>query len=112
MEDLIRKIREFARKRNWERFHTPKNLVMALAVEVAEIAEHLQWLTGEESLDLPEQKKDAIREEVGDVFIYLLRLCDVLQIDLLDATSSKLKINARKYPVDKAFDNAKKYDEL
>ena len=109
METLKREIRDFAQAREWERYHTPKNLAMAMIVEAAELVEQFQWLTPEESGALSPEKHEAVRQEIADVLIYLTRLADLLNIDLLEAASAKLEINARKYPVDKARGNANKY---
>ena len=111
MQELIEQIRHFIRERDWEQFHSPKNLIMALNVEVAEIMEHFQWLTTEESRKLPESKFAEVKDEIGDVFVYLIRLCDELGIDLVEAANSKMEKNAEKYPVEKAKGNAKKYNE-
>lgn len=105
---LRQHIRAFARERAWDRYHTPKNLVMALSVEMAELQEPFQWLTPEQSLQLSAEQHEAVRQEIADVLIYLTRLADVLDIDLLQAATDKLAINARKYPVDKACGNALK----
>ncbi len=105
-------IREFAEARAWERYHTPKNLAMALAVEAAELLEPFQWLTPEQSQTLGAEQHEAVRQEIADVLIYLTRLADLLDIDLLDAAAHKLEINARKYPVEKARGNALKYSDL
>jgi len=99
VEDLTVAIREFAHSRDWERFHTPKNLVMALSVEVAELVELFQWLTPEEStalIDTPEDRA-AIEDEIADVAIYLLRLADVLGIDVGAATTAKLARNELRF---------------
>ena len=112
LDTLRQRIREFAQARAWERYHTPKNLVMALSVEAAELLEPFQWLTAEQSQQLSPEQHDAVRQEVADVLIYLTRLADLLDIDLLDAAADKLAINARKYPVDKAHGNALKYSAL
>ena len=112
IEELERKLREFADERDWEQFHSPKNLAMALCVEVAEILEHLQWLTEEQSRSLSARTRAAIEEEVGDVMIYIIRLADKLGIDPLRAAFAKLKVNGRKYPIKKAKGNCRKYTEL
>lgn len=109
LDTLRRRIREFALARAWERYHTPKNLVMALSVEAAELLEPFQWLTAEQSQNLSAEQHEAVRQEIADVLIYLTRLADLLDIDLLDAAADKLAINARKYPVDRAHGNALKY---
>ena len=105
-------LRRFAAAREWQQFHTPKNLAMALTVEAAELLEHFQWLTAEQSTRLDARRKRAVADEIADVLIYLTRLADVLQIDLLDATQRKLRQNARKYPVSRARGHARKYREL
>jgi len=112
LDTLRRRIREFAEARAWERFHSPKNLVMALSVEAAELLEPFQWLTPEQSRTLSAEQHEAVRQEIADVLIYLTRLADLLDIDLLDAAADKLAINARKYPVEKAHGNALKYSDL
>lgn len=112
LDTLRRRIREFAEVRAWEPYHTPKNLVMALSVEASELLEPFQWLTAEQSLQLDDAQREAVRQEIADVLIYLVRLADVLGIDLLDAAADKLAINARKYPADKARGNAFKYSEF
>lgn len=105
-------LRAFTREREWDRYHTPKNLAMALIVEAAELAEHFQWLTAEESQSPQDGKREKIRDELADVLIYLVELADTLDIDLAAAARDKIGKNALKYPVDKARGNAKKYDEL
>jgi dCTP diphosphatase len=112
LDTLRQRIREFALARAWERYHTPKNLVMALSVEMAELLEPFQWLTSEQSQNLTPEQHEAVRQEIADVLIYLTRLADLLGIDLLEAASDKLAINARKYPVDKAHGNALKYSNF
>lgn len=99
IDDLAAALRLFARERDWEQFHSPKNLAMALSVEVAELAEHFQWLTQQESYRLSSAKKGAVREELADVLIYLVRLADRLDMDLLAAAEEKIAKNAQKYPV-------------
>jgi len=109
---LTEQIKNFADERDWEQFHSPKNLTMALSVEVAELMEHFMWLTQQESRELKESKRAAVKEEIGDSMIYLLRLSDQLGIDPFEAAEQKLAENAKKYPIDKARGNAKKYDEF
>ncbi|HWO99924.1 MAG TPA: nucleotide pyrophosphohydrolase [Methylococcus sp.] len=106
------RLRDFAEARDWERFHTPKNLAMALAVEAAELLEHFQWLTAEESLALrgDAEALQAISEEIADVAIYLIRLADRLGVDLETAVSAKILLNEKKYPIDLARGNAVKYN--
>lgn len=112
MQDLIGKLRKFADERDWEQFHSPKNLAMALAVEVAEILEQLQWLTEEQSRNLDPKTLQKINDEIGDVQIYLARLADQLGISPLKAAKDKLEKNKKKYPPDKAKGSAKKYTEF
>ena len=101
IEDLQARLREFARARDWEQFHTPKNLAMALSVEAAELLEIFQWLTPEEAqaVDRDADRVAAVRDELADVGIYLLRLADVLDIDLIDAMGTKVEEGERRYPV-------------
>lgn len=111
--DALRaEIREFAQAREWEQFHTPKNLSMAMIVEAAELVEHFQWLTPEQSEALDAGTRREVAEEIGDVLIYLTRLADVLGIDPLQAAFDKIKVNALKYPVEKARGHNRKYDKL
>ena len=110
--DLRDVIRAFAQARDWEQFHTPKNLVMALSVETAELMEHFQWLTAAQSASLSAKNKEEVAQEIGDVLIYLTRLADVLGIDPIQAAFDKIEINAVKYPVDKSKGNNTKYDKL
>ncbi|MGN6234820.1 nucleotide pyrophosphohydrolase [Dyella sp.] len=116
MNDEIQRLQTalqaFAQEREWEQFHSPKNLAAALSVEAAELLEHFQWLTEEQSRSLPDAKRDAVAEEVADVFLYLLQLSDKLGIDPLDAARKKLQLNANKYPVERAKGTSKKYSEL
>ncbi len=101
--------RRFAEARDWPQFHTPKNLAMALSVEAAELLECFQWLTPEQSAQLAGRERHAVEEEVADVLLYLLRLSDVLGIDILQAAQRKMAVNARKYPVAVARGSARKY---
>jgi len=91
-------LRAFCAARNWHRYHTPKNLVMALSVEAAELVEHFQWLTPEESLNLSPEKRGEVADEIADVLIYLTELADVLGIDPISAARDKIVKNAVKYP--------------
>ena len=111
MEDLRNAIDVFIRERDWEQFHSPKNLAMALSVEVAEIVEHFQWLTEEQSKNLPPEKLAEVREEIGDVMIYLTELADKLGIDPVDAARAKVAINEQKYPAELVRGKACKYTE-
>lgn len=111
---LQEKLREFASERDWGKFHSPKNLSMALSVEAAELLEHFQWITEEESLKIDDssQAMADIKEEVSDVFLYLLRLADVLNIDLVNSAKEKIALNAEKYPVTLSKGNATKVLKL
>jgi NTP pyrophosphatase (non-canonical NTP hydrolase) len=112
LEQLAESVREFGRARDWQLYHTPKNLTAALIVEAAELLEPFQWLTAEQSLNLPPAKKEAVRQEMADVLIYLVSLANCLEIDLLKAAEDKLAINATKYPVEKARGSCAKSHEL
>ncbi len=112
LEQLAKGVREFGRERDWQLYHTPKNLAAALIVEAADLLEPFQWLTPEESLNLPPQKKEAVRQEMADVLIYLVSLANCLEVDLLQAAQDKLVINAAKYPVEKARGSCAKSHEL
>ncbi len=103
------KLRAFAEARDWDQFHSPKNLSMALMVEAAELMEHFQWLTEEQSAELPPEVKQAVGEELADILLYLVRLSDKLGIDLREAALHKLEKNALKYPVERVRGSAKKY---
>ena len=109
---LKHQLREFADTRDWNQFHSPKNLSMALSIEAGETMEHFQWLTQEQSKNLPEDKLDEVAEELADTLLYLIRLADKLDIDLLAAAQNKIKLNGQKYPVEKSRGNAKKYTEF
>ena len=112
LDKLRNAVRKFAAERDWDQFHSPKNLAMALSVESAELLEIFQWLTEEESRDLPPPTKAAAADEIADVLIYLLRIADKLAIDPVAAAQHKMIANAQKYPADKARGNNKKYTEL
>ncbi len=112
IESLVLALRDFARARDWEQFHSPKNLAAALSVEAAELLEHFQWLTEAQSLALSDDKKAQVAEEVADVLLYLLQLSDKLGIDPLEAARAKLAVNAVKYPVDRALGTSRKYTEI
>jgi NTP pyrophosphatase (non-canonical NTP hydrolase) len=111
MDTLRDAISTFIEERDWEQFHSPKNLAMALSVEASEIVEHFQWLTEEQSKDLPPEKLAEVREEIGDVMIYLTELADKLGIDPVEAAKSKVAINEQKYPAKLVRGNASKYTE-
>jgi NTP pyrophosphatase (non-canonical NTP hydrolase) len=106
-------LREFSSRRDWNQFHTAKNLAMALSVEAAELLEPFQWLTPEQSMEITADpgRSARIAEELADVLIYLVRLADILNVDLNHAVATKLALNAEKYPVDRAKGSAAKYTE-
>lgn len=112
LQSLTQSLREFAKARDWEQFHAPKNLAAALSVEAAELLEHFQWLTEEQSRHLSAEKKADVASEAADVLLYLLQLCDKLDINLLDAARRKLIANGEKYPVARAKGTSKKYTEI
>lgn len=112
LQPLVDALRAFAAARDWEQFHTPKNLAAALSVESAELLEHFQWLTEAQSQALSPDKKDEVAAEAADVFLYLLQLCDKLGIDLVAAARAKMLVNAQKYPVATARGSSKKYSEM
>ena len=104
-------LRRFAAERDWGQFHTPKNLAIALSVEASELLEHFQWLTAEQSAALDDAALARVREEMADVLLYLVRLADVLGIDLVAAARDKMVLNAKKYPADKVRGSSRKYDD-
>lgn len=112
LEKLRDQLRAFAADRDWDQFHSPKNLASALAVEAAELLENFQWLTETQSKQLTPGALENVQAELADVFLYLIRLSDKLDIDLVAAANAKIVLNATKYPVDKAYGNSKKYTEL
>jgi NTP pyrophosphatase (non-canonical NTP hydrolase) len=109
--ELQARLRAFARARDWDQFHTPKNLAMALVAEAGELVEQFQWLTGKQSAQLDAEKLAAVRYELADVLIYLARLADVLGVDLLAAAADKLALNEERYPADRVRGSARKYDD-
>ncbi len=111
LEELRQRLRQFAAERDWEQFHSPKNLAMALGVEAAELAEIFQWLTESQSETLDADKRRRVEDELADVLVYLVRIADRLDMDLLAAVSRKLGENARKYPAERVRGSALKYDE-
>lgn len=111
LQDLQTRLRQFAIDRDWEQFHAPKNLAMALAVEAGELMEHFQWLSEAQSENLDEQQSQTVGFEVADVFIFTVRLADRMGIDLADLVEKKIKINEQKYPADKVRGSSKKYTE-
>jgi NTP pyrophosphatase (non-canonical NTP hydrolase) len=112
LDDLRDRLRAFAAEREWEPFHTPKNLAMALSVEAAELLEHFQWLTPEASMALDPDTRAGVREELADVLLYLVRIADRLDLDLIEAAHDKMRLNALKYPVERARGSSRKYDRL
>lgn len=111
LEELRIRIADFARERDWDQFHSPKNLSMALIVEAGELLEHFQWLKQSESYELPKDKLQAVEEELADILVYLVRIADQLDIDLIAAANSKIKSNEAKYPADLVRGSARKYTE-
>ena len=111
MDELIEKIKKFRQERDWDQYHSPKNLAMALVVEAGELVEHFQWLTEEQSCSLPPAKLAEIRDEIGDVLIYLANLCDKLGIDPVEAAHEKLAKNMEKYPACRVRGKPDKYSE-
>ncbi len=111
LDDLKRELREFARARDWEQFHSPKNLSMALSVEAGELVEQFQWMTEEQSASLDTEKHAAVASEMADIFIFLLRLADRLEVNLMEATRHKIALNHERYPKDKVKGSSKKYNE-
>jgi dCTP diphosphatase len=109
LQILRERLQVFVAERDWNQFHSPKNLAMAMIVEAAELVEHFQWLTEAQSAELPSEKCAQVEQEIADTFIYLLRLSDVLGFDLIDAAHRKMDINAQKYPAEKARGRNDKY---
>lgn len=109
LEQLREAVRAFAEERDWDQFHSPKNLAMALSVEAAELLEHFQWLSEPASRELGGGQRVEVAAEMADVLIYLVRLADKLEVDLLQAASAKLVVNARKYPADQVRGSSSKY---
>ncbi|WP_045860947.1 nucleotide pyrophosphohydrolase [Teredinibacter purpureus] len=112
LDDIQEYLRTFAHERDWEKFHAPKNLAMALAVEASELMEIFQWLPEEGSRHLTIEQMSEVEAEMADVFLYLLRMADVLKIDLMAASERKTVLNEQRYPVEKAKGHATKYTNL
>jgi len=112
LADLAQQLDQFAQARDWQQFHSPKNLASALIVEAGELLEHFQWLTEEQSRSLSPEKRDAVGDEVADVLLYLIQLAGALGIDPVAAAQAKLKLNAQRYPVDRARGSSAKHDQL
>lgn len=111
LEHIKQKLRSFAQERDWDQFHSPKNLAMALSVEAAELLECFQWLTEAESQEVSGEKLAAIADEIADVQLYLIRLADKLGVDIVEAATQKITRNEAKYPADTVRGSAKKYTE-
>ena len=111
LDELSARLRAFANARDWAQFHSPKNLVMALIAEAGELVEQFQWLSEQQSAALAPQQLEAVRLEMADVLIYLVRLADVLGVDLLGAAADKLVLNEQRYPVERVRGSARKHDE-
>ena len=111
LEQIKTRLREFASERDWDQFHSPKNLSMALIVEAAELVEHFQWLTEDQSQTLPPEKLAEVEQEIADIQIYLIRLADKLGVDMEKAVNAKIKLNEKKYPADKVRGSAAKYSD-
>jgi NTP pyrophosphatase (non-canonical NTP hydrolase) len=111
MHDRRDRLRKFVAERDWDQFHSPKNLAMALSVEASELLEHFQWLTEAESRSLTPAKLADVRDEMADVLVYLVRLADKLDVDLLAAAAQKIDKNALKYPAAQVRGSMKKYSD-
>ena len=111
LEALRDRLRTFAQERDWDQFHSPKNLSMALMAEVGELMEHFMWLTEEQSYNLPPDKQSEVEQELADIMIYLTRLAEKLEVDLFSAALKKMDLNETKYPAERVRGSAKKYTE-
>ncbi|MGD2082400.1 MAG: nucleotide pyrophosphohydrolase [Chromatiales bacterium] len=111
LDELSGRLRDFARTRNWEQFHSPKNLAMALAGECGELLEHFQWLSEEQSYALAGDKREAVAMELADILIYLLRCAERLDVDLVATAWRKIEINERRYPVERVYGDARRASE-
>ena len=112
LEILRQRLAKFASDRDWQQFHSPKNLSMALIAEAAELVEHFQWLSQTQSLELDEKKRSQVRLELADILIYLIRTADQLDIDLISAANDKITINDKRYPVEKVKGKAGRADDF
>jgi NTP pyrophosphatase (non-canonical NTP hydrolase) len=112
LRELRDELRAFAAERDWDQFHSPRNLATALAVEAAELLEPFQWLNDAQGRELPPETRAAVEEELADVLLYLVRLADKLDVDLAAAARAKIVRNGEKYPVEKARGSSRKYDVL
>jgi NTP pyrophosphatase (non-canonical NTP hydrolase) len=111
LDELSNHLLAFARERDWEQFHSPKNLSMALAGEAGELLEHFQWLSEAQSADLAAEQKEAVGMEMADILIYLIRLAERLDVDLVEAAYRKIAINRQRYPADRVRGDARRADE-
>lgn len=111
LDNLSKRLADFARARDWEQFHSPKNLSMALIAEAAELVEHFQWLSEEQSYQLDDKKREEVALELADILIYTLRCAERLNIDVLDAAQRKVEINEQRYPVEKVRGDARRASE-
>jgi dCTP diphosphatase len=112
VSEFQKRFSEFAKEREWEQFHSPKNISMAMSVECSELMEIFQWMTADESRKPDQKTQEKIKEEVADVLLYTLRMADLLDINIEKAITEKMEQNAQKYPVEKARGNSKKYTEF
>ena len=112
LEHLELDLKKFIRDRDWEQFHSPKNLAVGLSVEASELLEIFTWLTDEESKNLDSDNLSMVKDEIGDILIYLLDFCSTMNLDLIECASQKLEKNSEKYPISKAKGNATKYTDL
>jgi NTP pyrophosphatase (non-canonical NTP hydrolase) len=112
LEALRERLRNFVQERDWDQFHSPKNLAMAMIVEAAELVEHFQWMTEQESKSLSPEKRVEVEHEIADTFVYLLRIAEVLGVDIIQAANRKIDLNALKYPVEKARGSNAKYTDF
>lgn len=112
IQELQTALRRFAEERDWGQFHSPKNLAASLSIEAAEVLEHFQWLTEEQSRQMDEGQREAVAEEIADVLLYLLQLSDKLAIDPLQAAWDKLAVNEQRYPADKTRGSSREYTEF
>jgi dCTP diphosphatase len=111
LEEIKQRIQQFALARDWDQFHSPKNLSMAMSVEVGELMEHFQWLSEQQSAQLDVETLNAVKDEIADIQVYLVRLADKLGVDILQAVEQKMQKNEQKYPADKVKGSAKKYTQ-
>jgi dCTP diphosphatase len=111
LDNLNARLKTFAQSRNWEQFHSPKNLAMAMIAECAELVEHFQWLTQEQSMNLPGEKREEVALEMADILIYLIRTAERLDINLIEAAERKIAINESRYPIDQVYGDARRASE-